>query len=59
MKRRLALIAAIASGWLVAAVAVIVAALLWDSVPTQAEWDARYREGLADCEDAAAQRAGA
>lgn len=50
--KRLALLALAASGWITAAV------LFW-VLPTEEEWDARYREGRADCEDAAAQSAGA
>lgn len=54
MVKRIALLAAIASGWLVAAV-------LW--VLFRDEYDLGHRvgysEGLADCDDREAQRAGA
>jgi hypothetical protein len=52
MKRRLAILAAIASGWIAAAICFWV-------LPTEDEWDGQYLEGFEDGEDSCAQRAGA
>lgn len=54
MKRRIALVGAIASGWLAALLVYIL-----DGHEIDAAAEAAYAEGLADCDDAPAQRGGA
>lgn len=56
MTRRIAFALA---GWIVAGIGWTLAVLAYHSLPTEDEWDARYLEGVADGEDAQAQRAGA